>query len=112
MRLCRFRHHDRSQAGFYDEKFIIPLAAAVKAYGDATHDKLELAGDDLIELLPGGKNHSAAVKLGGWIGRMADSIHMSIGLATDKVELLVPVPRPNKLFLLAGNYASHIQEGG
>ncbi len=27
-------------------------------------------------------------------------------------KLLVPVPRPNKLFLLAGNYADHIQEGG
>jgi 2,4-didehydro-3-deoxy-L-rhamnonate hydrolase len=28
------------------------------------------------------------------------------------VELLVPVPRPNKMFFLAGNYAQHIEEGG
>src|SRR3712207_8099225 len=26
--------------------------------------------------------------------------------------LLVPVPKPNKIFLLAGNYAEHIREGG
>jgi 2-keto-4-pentenoate hydratase/2-oxohepta-3-ene-1,7-dioic acid hydratase in catechol pathway len=29
-----------------------------------------------------------------------------------QAELLVPVPRPNKLFCLAGNYAEHIKEGG
>ena len=28
------------------------------------------------------------------------------------MQLLVPLPRPNKLFLLAGNYAKHIEEGG
>jgi 2-keto-4-pentenoate hydratase/2-oxohepta-3-ene-1,7-dioic acid hydratase in catechol pathway len=33
-------------------------------------------------------------------------------LAAKDIELLVPIPRPNKLFLLAGNYAEHIQEGG
>ena len=29
-----------------------------------------------------------------------------------QAELLVPVPKPNKLFCLAGNYAEHIKEGG
>ena len=33
-------------------------------------------------------------------------------LAPGDVELLVPIPQPNKLFLLAGNYAQHIAEGG
>ena len=33
-------------------------------------------------------------------------------LLTKDTELLVPVPRPRKLFLLAGNYAKHIEEGG
>ena len=27
------------------------------------------------------------------------------------VELLVPIPRPNKLLLLAGNYNEHLPEG-
>ena len=35
-----------------------------------------------------------------------------MAVATDGVQLLVPIPRPNKLFLLAGNYADHIREGG
>ena len=30
----------------------------------------------------------------------------------NEVKLLLPIPRPNKLFLLAGNYADHIREGG
>ena len=30
----------------------------------------------------------------------------------EAVELLVPIPRPNKLLLLAGNYNEHLQEGG
>ncbi len=33
-------------------------------------------------------------------------------IPTTKAELLVPIPRPNKIFLLAGNYADHIKEGG
>jgi 2-keto-4-pentenoate hydratase/2-oxohepta-3-ene-1,7-dioic acid hydratase in catechol pathway len=33
-------------------------------------------------------------------------------ISTAEAELLVPIPRPNKIFLLAGNYADHIKEGG
>jgi 2-keto-4-pentenoate hydratase/2-oxohepta-3-ene-1,7-dioic acid hydratase in catechol pathway len=33
-------------------------------------------------------------------------------IATDQVQLLTPIPRPNKLILLAGNYNEHITEGG
>ncbi|RPI88847.1 MAG: FAA hydrolase family protein, partial [Planctomycetaceae bacterium] len=35
-----------------------------------------------------------------------------VAITTSQAKLLVPVPRPNKLFLLAGNYADHIREGG
>jgi 2-keto-4-pentenoate hydratase/2-oxohepta-3-ene-1,7-dioic acid hydratase in catechol pathway len=113
MRLCRFRHDNRVHAGFYGEKSVVPLSAAVKAYSDATHEKLAIAeGDDLIAILPGGKSHDAAKKLAGWVERQGDALPATARVETDKVELLVPVPRPNKLFLLAGNYASHIQEGG
>ena len=33
-------------------------------------------------------------------------------IPTAEAELLVPIPKPNKIFLLAGNYADHIREGG
>ena len=113
MRLCRFRRDNLAVAGFYSEKTVVPLLAAAKAFSDATHETLPLPrGDDLVTLLPGGKAHEVAKKLAGWVDRQRDALPTAALIETDKVELLVPVPRPNKLFLLAGNYASHIQEGG
>lgn len=113
MRLCRFRHDNRAFAAFYSEKYVVPLNAAAKAYSDATHEKLVVPeGDDLISLLPpDGKGHAAVKKLAGWVERQSEALPAA-RIKTDEVELLVPVPRPSKLFLLAGNYASHIQEGG
>ena len=71
MRLCRFSHNGRSQVGFYDDKFVVPLAAAAAAYGQATHDKLELpAGDSLLDLLPpDGRHFAAAKKIADWAAR-------------------------------------------
>ena len=34
------------------------------------------------------------------------------GVAVSEVKLLAAVPRPPAIFLLAGNYQSHIMEGG
>jgi 2-keto-4-pentenoate hydratase/2-oxohepta-3-ene-1,7-dioic acid hydratase in catechol pathway len=114
MRFCRFLHDKRIHAGFYNEKIVVPLSAAAKAYAEATHEKLAVSeGDDLIALLPpDGKGHAAAAKIAGWVERQADALPAAARIETDKVELLVPIPRPNKLFLLAGNYADHIIEGG
>ena len=114
MRLCRFRHQGKTQAGFYDDGRIVPLAAAALAHAAATHLTLDWsAGDDLLAFLPpDGKGLAAVRKLSKWIGREGESLPAATTVATSAVELLVPVPRPNKLFLLAGNYADHIQEGG
>lgn len=114
MRLCRFLHDKRIHAGFYSEKFVVPLSAAAKTYSEATHEKLAIPeGDDLVALLPpDGKSHAAAAKIAGWVERQGDGLPAAARIETEKVELLVPLPRPNKLFLLAGNYADHIQEGG
>jgi 2,4-diketo-3-deoxy-L-fuconate hydrolase len=113
MRLCRFLHDQRVQVGFYGEKYIVPLNSAARAYAEATHEKLALSdGDDLVALLPpDGKGHESVKKLAGWVERQSEALPAA-RIATDKVELLVPIPRPHKLFLLAGNYADHIQEGG
>jgi 2,4-didehydro-3-deoxy-L-rhamnonate hydrolase len=113
MRLCRFRHQNVAHIGFYHEDGVIPLAAAVAAYADATHEKLALpAGDNLLDLMPPeGKGFAAAAKVAHWLTGQPGAAAKSL-LAADKVELLVPIPRPNKLFLLAGNYAAHIVEGG
>lgn len=113
MRLCRFRHNHRVEVGFYDEKKIVPLVAAAKAYETATHDRLSFPnGDNLLDLLPCGASADAASKLAAWCEKSASAIPAGAVLETDKVELLTPVPRPNNIFLLAGNYNEHIKEGG
>ena len=115
MRLCRFSHSKRIQAGLYGEAFVVPLGQAAAAYSQATHEKLGAldAGDDLLAYLPpDGKHHAAAAKVAGWVERQGDALPAAARIATAEVELLVPIPRPNKLFLLAGNYADHIIEGG
>ena len=113
MRLCRFRLQNQVQLGLYDEKSIVPLVAGAKAFTDATHENLALpeSGDLLDFLPPDGKGFAAAIKLAAWVAQSAGKLPATATIATDKVELLVPIPRPNKLFLLAGNYAEHIEKG-
>jgi 2-keto-4-pentenoate hydratase/2-oxohepta-3-ene-1,7-dioic acid hydratase in catechol pathway len=114
MRLCRYAHQGQVDIGLYDDKFVIPLAAAGQLYSDATHDKQQIkASEDLLDYLPpGGRNFAAAKAIAAWVERNAEGSVAKARLTHDAVELLVPVPRPNKLLLLAGNYNEHIQEGG
>lgn len=114
MRLCRFRHRGSTLTGFYDEKSLLPLTAAVAAYVNATHEQVPLpAGDNLLDFLPPeGKHYVAIAKVAEWVGRQTGEGAIAGRVPIGEAELLVPIPRPNKLFLLAGNYAAHIQEGG
>jgi len=114
MRLCRFEHAGQIQAGLYDEKHIVPIDRAAQAFAQATGETLTLgAGDDLRRLLPPDGTHFAtAQRLAEWLADQGDALPESVSLTTAEVQLLVPNPRPAKLFLLAGNYAAHIEEGG
>lgn len=113
MRLCRFRYQGQVMAGFFEDDYVVPLPLAAQQYGETTHQRLTLpAGDDLLTLLPHGGVHDATAKLAGWVQRQGSGLVAEARVAVENVELLVPVPRPNKLFLLAGNYAKHIEEGG
>ena len=85
MRLCRFRRRGRNaevEIGLYEDDAVTVLT------GDA--------GDDLVAYATGA-------------GKLSTT---SSHLPLEQVELLVPVPRPNKLLLLAGNYAKHVAEQG
>lgn len=114
MRLCRFRYRGSTLVGLYGEKSILPLTAAVAAYVNATHEQVPLpAGDNLLDFLPPDGKHSAAIaKVAAWVEQQPGEDAIKGRVPTGEAELLVPVPRPNKLFLLAGNYGAHIQEGG
>lgn len=114
MRLCRFRHAGQVSAGFYSEAYIVPVTVAAAKYAEAGKGKLTVPdGDDLLALLPpDGAACRDAAQLAKWVADTAPMLPDAVKLATPSVELLVPVPRPPKLFLLAGNYAKHIEEGG
>ncbi len=113
MRVCRFRHQGEVQTGYYQDACVIPLAAAARQFTETTHRRLELTGgDDLLALLPHGRAAAAARELYGWVQRQGPALAPEATLPLEQVELLVPVPHPNKLLLLAGNYAQHIEEGG
>src|SRR5262245_65477051 len=114
MRLCRFSHSTRAQIGLYDDKLVVPLAAAAEAYIKATNDKLELpGGDSLLELLPpDGRHFAAAKKVADWAAKNNATLPAAAKLELNTIELHVPLPRPSKLLLLAGNYNEHITEGG
>jgi 2-keto-4-pentenoate hydratase/2-oxohepta-3-ene-1,7-dioic acid hydratase in catechol pathway len=110
MRLCRFEQDGKAQAGFYFDNHIVPVAAAAKVAEGKTDLKLSLGnGDDLLPLLPHGKRHEDAKLVAAWLEKHSNAVGE---LAAKGVRLRTPVPRPNKLFLLAGNYAKHIEEGG
>jgi len=102
MRLCRIGPASSPRAAFYDEQRIVPFADAARTFGPSI---AEPQGDDLLAHLAS----PVVRKLATWLDSQ-DYVPGQIENA--KVELLVPIPRPNKIFLLAGNYAEHIKEGG
>jgi len=112
MRLCRFEHNSKPAVGFYLDTHVVPLESAQTAHAESTGKPLGLPNsDNLIDFLPAGAANGPIKQLAVWVGEQGDLA--SVGaLETSLVQLLVPVPRPNKLLLLAGNYAAHIEEGG
>lgn len=110
MRLCRFGSENDPQVGFYDERRIVPLADAIIVYSRATGRTIEIPiSSELTTYLPGGEGFGAAYDIAAWVGA-------NPGVAPSRdsktTQLLVPISNPNKIFLLAGNYADHIRESG
>jgi 2-keto-4-pentenoate hydratase/2-oxohepta-3-ene-1,7-dioic acid hydratase in catechol pathway len=107
MRLCRYEDPSSKEArvGFYAEDRIVPLDGALRASGAGD---LPLAHDSVLPYLPHGEHAALAEQAWQWIADHPDLP----GPETGQVKLLLPQPRPPKLFLLAGNYAAHIEEGG
>ena len=113
MRVCRFSRNGQVSGGFYGDQWVLPWPAAAAAYRRATGKSVELPdSDQLLDFLPpAGSHFSTAAAIAHWlISHPADEVPGRIPIS--EVKLLVPVARPNKLFLLAGNYAAHIEEGG
>ncbi len=115
MRLCRFQSVAGPAVGFYDERGVVPLTAAARHYdaeAGEVRGELPVSADLLDFLPPAGQGFGAARALADWVAANFDRLPPGLRLDPAAVRLLVPVPRPNKVFLLAGNYAEHIREGG
>ncbi|HBH50926.1 MAG TPA: 5-carboxymethyl-2-hydroxymuconate isomerase [Planctomycetaceae bacterium] len=113
MRLCRFSDAGVSRSAFYSEESLVPVAAAAGEFTRQTGQQLTLPGtDDLLPLLPGGDSRESALQLSKWLAGPGQQTAARLAMPTAQAQVLVPVPRPNKLLLLAGNYADHIREGG
>lgn len=107
MRLCRFEMDGRNSVGLYSEDGVLPLQAAAESQGIT----LEVA-DGLLEFLPGGNQHERFQKLCQGLASLMDEELFPMKIPLDEMQLRVPVPRPSKIMLLAGNYSKHIEEGG
>lgn len=107
MRLCRFEDDDLVRVGFYLDESIIPLLRAAESLGVSLPES-----DSLLPYLPGGDARQAVLDLGRRISRLSEDERSTLRLPVERVQLQVPVPAPNKLLLLAGNYTEHVEESG
>ena len=115
MRLCRFRvaAEDEVAVGLYRDDHVVPLARAAQAYRDSERGDLEPPlGLDLLDYLPGGAAHRVAAVVSDWVEGLDPEHRSALAVPIAEVRLLVPIPRPPKLLLLAGNYAAHVAERG
>lgn len=114
MRLCRIEIAGRPQVGLYDDESVIPLAAAVSAYESKTGQKgPATVSDNLLDYLPpDGKQFAATAKVAQWLGENRGAVGSEQRTNHERTAWLAPIPMPNKLLLLAGNYNEHLTEGG
>ena len=109
MRLCRFTQNETVSNGFYFDSSVIPLRDAAQLVQSDGHDTMPVDADLIDYLPPAGKHGQVAKQLHDQLDQVDTS---SIQIPIEDIQLLVPIPEPKKLFLLAGNYAKHIEEGG
>ena len=107
MRLCRFELQQAQQIGFFDDTTVIPLAAAAAKVGVSLS-----AMDGLTAALPGGSQRQQVREIQQRLAQLPAGELATLRVPTESVKLLVPMPSPSKLLLLAGNYSKHIEEGG
>ena len=114
MRLCRFSLDELILTGFYADDHVIPIDQASEAYCEDLGVELLLpTTEDLLDLLPpDGCSSHAVAELARWVDGLDADARAELSLPIESVQLLVPIAHPRKIFLLAGNYAKHVAEGG
>jgi 2,4-diketo-3-deoxy-L-fuconate hydrolase len=114
MRLCRYRSAGSDRAGFLFQEGVIGFNAAAEHYEQQHGSAPPLSdSDELLSLLPplGSERQSARTLYQHLASRSAQD-RTALATPLENASLLVPVPNPSKILLLAGNYGKHIEEGG
>ena len=105
MKLATFKYDNLQRVGAVVDGRVFELAAALKASGKG--DPAQAAS--VLKLLAAGprglQEANAALT---WAQKKGNELAHPL----DQVKLCAPIPCPGKLLCLAGNYASHILEGG
>jgi 2,4-diketo-3-deoxy-L-fuconate hydrolase len=114
MRLCRFTLDDTVLVGFYRDVRVVPIYLACDAYCDELGvDLLLPPTEDLLDLLPpDGPSYPACEDLSRWVDGLEGEALEALSMPLADVTLVVPIPSPSKILLLAGNYAAHVVERG
>jgi 2-keto-4-pentenoate hydratase/2-oxohepta-3-ene-1,7-dioic acid hydratase in catechol pathway len=114
MRIARYEHGNSVKLGFYDDSRVIGFAdAAAACAGDFARSEHLRNSTNLLDFLPpDGQAHKESLALGEAVKQLKTPQRQKLAVPTDHVRLLVPIARPNAIYLLAGNYAAHIEEGG
>lgn len=111
MRVCRYRYDNDERTGFYFEEGVVPLDAAGGAWAEQQGETALPADAEPLALLAHGAHADAAHALAAWLDASPE-VRSELAFDGDQVALRAPVAAPRKIILLAGNYASHIEEEG
>lgn len=105
MKLATYIHNQQERVGAVVDNAVFDLAAALQASGQGD----PTLASSVIALLAAGPDAldkaNAAVS---WT--QTNGVELAHPL--DQIKLSAPIPCPGKLLCLAGNYASHLLEGG
>ncbi|MBX3051306.1 MAG: fumarylacetoacetate hydrolase family protein [Caldilineaceae bacterium] len=105
MKLATFIRDQQQRVGAVVDGRVIDLAAALQASGKGD----PATASSVLTLLAAGPDSLEDAKAAvAW----AETQGADIAYPLEAVKLAAPIPCPGKLLCLAGNYASHILEGG
>ena len=110
MRFCRYQHKGMVEIAIYEDDRLIPVNRAA--------DKLKVriptadSSNILDYLAPHGKSANAVQQVHDRFTKLTPAEQRRLSRPHKGARLLVPVPEPRKVILLAGNYGAHIVESG
>jgi len=111
VRICRYRKGSEVAAALYHDDTIVDLQRFNDQHGGGAPEAPVDWGNSL-QFLPHGAHAAHVRALADYYEQLGPEVRSGLSQSTSSVDLLPPIPTPIKFFLLAGNYAEHIQEGG